>query len=111
VPTSFWAAVCGASSAAAAFFASSLLATHLSLSISSPSSSAGGEGGSDGDAESGWAAAKRRMEGFINQHGFVAIWALATFPSGAFDLCGVCCGQLRVPFKVFFSLWLILGHH
>jgi hypothetical protein len=40
------------------------------------------------------------MEDFITRHGFVAIWALATFPSGAFDLCGVCCGQLRVPFKV-----------
>lgn len=60
----------------------------------------GSSNSNDSGEESGWESAKRRMEDFITRHGFVAIWALATFPSGAFDLCGVCCGQLRVPFKV-----------
>lgn len=59
-----------------------------------------------GGGGQGWASAKAKMEGFIDKHGFWAIWALATFPSGAFDLCGVCCGQLRVPFRTFFGATL-----
>ncbi|KAG2502028.1 hypothetical protein HYH03_000522 [Edaphochlamys debaryana] len=43
------------------------------------------------------------MVGFIRRHGFWGILALASWPNAAFDLCGLCCGNFRLPFWTFFG--------
>lgn len=39
---------------------------------------------------------------FTEKHGFVGIFLLASWPNAAFDMCGMCCGYLRIPFWTFF---------
>lgn len=47
------------------------------------------------------------MQNFIEQHGFVGILLLASWPNAAFDLCGICCGRFLMPFWSFFGATLI----
>lgn len=44
---------------------------------------------------------------FTEKHGFVGILALASWPNAAFDMCGMACGWLMVPFWTFFGATLI----
>lgn len=43
----------------------------------------------------------------IQQHGFIGILLLASWPNAAFDLCGICCGAFKMPFWSFFGATLI----
>jgi hypothetical protein len=38
----------------------------------------------------------------IERHGFVGVLLLASWPNAAFDMCGMCCGYLLMPFWTFF---------
>merc|ERR1712139_141651 len=40
--------------------------------------------------------------GLIERHGFVGVLLLASWPNAAFDMCGMCCGYLLMPFWTFF---------
>lgn len=44
---------------------------------------------------------------FTEKHGFGGILALASWPNAAFDMCGMACGWLEVPFWTFFGATLI----
>ena len=37
------------------------------------------------------------------RNGFWGIFLLAAWPNALFDLCGICCGNFRTPFWVFFG--------
>jgi len=39
---------------------------------------------------------------FTERHGFLGIFLLASWPNAAFDMCGMCCGYLLMPFWTFF---------
>merc|ERR1712241_1588636 len=39
---------------------------------------------------------------FTQKHGFVGVFLLASWPNAAFDMCGMCCGYLLMPFWTFF---------
>jgi len=39
---------------------------------------------------------------FTEKHGFVGVFLLAAWPNAAFDMCGMCCGYLMMPFWTFF---------
>ena len=39
---------------------------------------------------------------FTEKHGFWGIFLLASWPNAAFDMCGMCCGYLLMPFWTFF---------
>jgi len=39
---------------------------------------------------------------FTEKHGFLGIFLLASWPNAAFDMCGMCCGYLLMPFWTFF---------
>eukprot|EP00931_Biecheleriopsis_adriatica_P065334 TRINITY_DN3989_c0_g2_i1.p1 TRINITY_DN3989_c0_g2~~TRINITY_DN3989_c0_g2_i1.p1 ORF type:complete len:534 (-),score=109.10 TRINITY_DN3989_c0_g2_i1:79-1593(-) len=39
---------------------------------------------------------------FTEKHGFMGIFLLASWPNAAFDMCGMCCGYLLMPFWTFF---------
>ncbi|CAE7569935.1 VMP1 [Symbiodinium natans] len=39
---------------------------------------------------------------FTEKHGFLGIFLLASWPNAAFDMCGMCCGYLMMPFWTFF---------
>merc|ERR1712136_487446 len=39
---------------------------------------------------------------FTERHGFMGILMLASWPNAAFDMCGMCCGYLLMPFWTFF---------
>mmetsp|Transcript_74630 Transcript_74630/g.155610 ORF Transcript_74630/g.155610 Transcript_74630/m.155610 type:complete len:506 (-) Transcript_74630:138-1655(-) len=39
---------------------------------------------------------------FTEKHGFFGVFALAAWPNAAFDMCGMCCGYLMMPFWTFF---------
>lgn len=43
----------------------------------------------------------------IQQHGFLGILLLASWPNAAFDLCGICCGAFLMPFWQFFGATVI----
>lgn len=47
------------------------------------------------------------MMRLIQQHGFLGILLLASWPNTAFDLCGICCGAFLMPFWEFFGATLI----
>jgi vacuole membrane protein 1 len=53
------------------------------------------------------AAIERRFEAAIEQRGFLAVLALASWPNALFDFCGLVCGQFRMPFWTFFSATLL----
>ena len=40
---------------------------------------------------------------FTENHGFLGIFLLASWPNAAFDMCGMACGWLEVPFWTFFG--------
>jgi len=40
---------------------------------------------------------------FTQKHGFVGVLLLASWPNAAFDMCGMCCGYVQMPFWTFFS--------
>jgi len=44
---------------------------------------------------------------FTERHGFVGIFLLAAWPNAAFDMCGMCCGYLNMPFWTFFLATLL----
>jgi len=39
---------------------------------------------------------------FTEKHGFIGVLMLASWPNAAFDMCGMCCGYLLMPFWTFF---------
>merc|ERR1712241_447294 len=39
---------------------------------------------------------------FTQKHGFVGVFLLASWPNAAFDMCGMCCGYVLMPFWTFF---------
>lgn len=39
---------------------------------------------------------------FTEKHGFVGVFLLAAWPNAAFDMCGMCCGYVLMPFWTFF---------
>jgi len=39
---------------------------------------------------------------FTERHGFLGVFLLASWPNAAFDMCGMCCGYLLMPFWTFF---------
>jgi membrane protein YqaA with SNARE-associated domain len=39
---------------------------------------------------------------FTERHGFVGVLLLASWPNAAFDMCGMCCGYVLMPFWTFF---------
>jgi len=39
---------------------------------------------------------------FTERHGFFGVFMLASWPNAAFDMCGMCCGYLLMPFWTFF---------
>ncbi|CAD2218995.1 hypothetical protein AGDE_06307 [Angomonas deanei] len=43
----------------------------------------------------------------IKRYGFWAIFLLSSWPNMAFDLCGMACGQFRMPFWTFFGATLL----
>ncbi|WIA38664.1 hypothetical protein OEZ86_001971 [Tetradesmus obliquus] len=53
------------------------------------------------------AAMQAWMMRIIQQHGFMGILLLASWPNAAFDLCGICCGAFLMPFWQFFGATLI----
>jgi len=44
---------------------------------------------------------------FTDRHGFFGILLLASWPNAAFDMCGMACGWLEMPFWTFFGATLI----
>jgi hypothetical protein len=44
---------------------------------------------------------------FTEKHGFIGIFLLAAWPNAAFDMCGMCCGYLKMPFWTFFIATLL----
>jgi hypothetical protein len=39
---------------------------------------------------------------FTEKHGFFGVFLLASWPNAAFDMCGMCCGYVLMPFWTFF---------
>jgi len=44
---------------------------------------------------------------FTERHGFMGILLLASWPNAAFDMCGMACGWLEMPFWTFFGATLL----
>jgi membrane protein YqaA with SNARE-associated domain len=44
---------------------------------------------------------------FTEAHGFLGIFLLASWPNAAFDMCGMACGWLQMPFLTFFGATLL----
>mmetsp|Transcript_90514 Transcript_90514/g.256367 ORF Transcript_90514/g.256367 Transcript_90514/m.256367 type:complete len:506 (+) Transcript_90514:70-1587(+) len=38
---------------------------------------------------------------FTEKHGFLGVFLLASWPNAAFDMCGMCCGYVLMPFWTF----------
>ena len=47
------------------------------------------------------------MMGLIQAGGFWGILFLAAYPNAFFDLCGICCGHIQMPFLKFFGATLL----
>jgi len=45
--------------------------------------------------------------GFIDKRGFTGVLLLASWPNAMFDICGMCCGFLVMPFWTFFLATLL----
>jgi len=45
--------------------------------------------------------------GFTERWGFIGVLGLSAWPNAAFDMCGMCCGYLLMPFWTFFLATLI----
>eukprot|EP01061_Rhynchopus_euleeides_P045641 TRINITY_DN8309_c1_g1_i1.p1 TRINITY_DN8309_c1_g1~~TRINITY_DN8309_c1_g1_i1.p1 ORF type:complete len:520 (+),score=235.63 TRINITY_DN8309_c1_g1_i1:113-1672(+) len=48
-------------------------------------------------------AMKKWMIGVVEHYGFIAVFLFASWPNAFFDLCGLCCGAINMPFFTFFS--------
>ena len=48
-------------------------------------------------------AMKKWMIDVVERYGFVAVFLFASWPNAFFDLCGLCCGAIQMPFFTFFS--------
>jgi len=46
---------------------------------------------------------KSWMINFMRRWGFWGIFLMAAWPNAAFDLCGICCGAMQMPFWQFFG--------
>merc|ERR1712007_307348 len=44
---------------------------------------------------------------FTKRHGFFGVFLLASWPNTAFDMCGMCCGYLLMPFWTFFGATIL----
>ena len=44
---------------------------------------------------------------FTEKHGFFGVYLLASWPNAAFDMCGMACGYLNMPFWTFFGATLL----
>lgn len=54
-------------------------------------------------AESYVNSMKKWMIDFMRRWGFWGVFAMAAWPNAAFDLCGICCGAMKLPFVKFFG--------
>eukprot|EP00938_MAST-03A_sp_MAST-3A-sp1_P004958 g4958.t1 len=54
-------------------------------------------------AESYVNAMKKWMIDFMSRWGFWGVFIMAAWPNAAFDLCGICCGAMKLPFSKFFG--------
>ncbi|CAD7965303.1 unnamed protein product [Amoebophrya sp. A25] len=45
---------------------------------------------------------KKMTVDFTERYGFWGVFLLASWPNAAFDMCGMCCGYLDMPFWTFF---------
>jgi hypothetical protein len=53
---------------------------------------------------------KKWTIGVTEKYGFLGVFLLASWPNAAFDMCGMCCGYLLMPFwKFFFAVLLGKG--
>lgn len=43
------------------------------------------------------------MIGFLENHGFIGVVLMASWPNMAFDMCGIACGHFGMPFWTFFG--------
>lgn len=69
-------------------------------------------GGTDSEFEAELKEAKEKKDlfsrmkiwtiDFTEKHGFLGVFMLASWPNAAFDMCGMCCGYLLMPFWTFF---------
>lgn len=50
---------------------------------------------------------KAWMAGFVEKYGFWGVLIMSSWPNAAFDLVGIVCGQLGVPFWTFLSATMI----
>mmetsp|Transcript_12493 Transcript_12493/g.15149 ORF Transcript_12493/g.15149 Transcript_12493/m.15149 type:complete len:382 (+) Transcript_12493:154-1299(+) len=50
---------------------------------------------------------KRDMVNFVEKYGFWGVLIMSAWPNAAFDLVGICCGQLGVSFMTFYVATLI----
>lgn len=50
---------------------------------------------------------KAWMIDFVEKYGFWGVLLMSAWPNAAFDLVGICCGQLNVPFMTFFVATVI----
>eukprot|EP01062_Namystynia_karyoxenos_P070166 TRINITY_DN65551_c0_g1_i1.p1 TRINITY_DN65551_c0_g1~~TRINITY_DN65551_c0_g1_i1.p1 ORF type:complete len:532 (+),score=120.07 TRINITY_DN65551_c0_g1_i1:96-1691(+) len=48
-------------------------------------------------------AMQKWMIDFVMRHGFGAVFLLAAWPNAFFDLCGLVCGNIKMPFTTFFA--------
>jgi len=44
---------------------------------------------------------------FTQKYGFMGVFLMASWPNAAFDMCGMCCGYLLMPFWTFFIACLL----
>lgn len=61
----------------------------------------------DEDADDVLNRTKRWMVDIIKENGMWGVFWLSAWPNAMFDLCGMCCGMLLMPFgEFFFGCWL-----
>ena len=61
----------------------------------------------DLDASKPLEAMQLWMISFVKKHGFAGVLVMSAWPNAAFDLVGIVCGQIGVPFWTFFSATFI----
>eukprot|EP00659_Diplonema_papillatum_P007636 gene7636-11701_t len=67
---------------------------------------AGGEEALADEMESNFATIEGMKKWTVNvvkRWGFLAVFLLASWPNAFFDLCGLCCGVIQMPFLTFFA--------
>lgn len=56
----------------------------------------------EANEDSALGAMKKWMMDFVEKHGFMGVLIMSSWPNAAFDLVGICCGQLNMTFLQFF---------